>query len=83
MTDVRMHRCPAPTCEVQVMPEKLMCSVHWAKVPAPLQTDLYSAVCAYKATSLKTPNVEFNRLRRAMHLAQNACVNAVRAEEVS
>lgn len=37
------HVCPIGPCFTQVSDRLLMCGPHWAKVPAPVQRDVYAA----------------------------------------
>lgn len=78
---MRTHVCPGPGCKALVTPSRLMCRTHWFQVPKPLRDDLFSAVDAYKATSVELTNdAEFKALRRKMQLAQVACIAAVRGQ---
>ncbi|HVW09174.1 MAG TPA: hypothetical protein VHC90_11370 [Bryobacteraceae bacterium] len=35
------HKCAVPSCQKQILDRFLMCPLHWFKVPAGLQTDIY------------------------------------------
>jgi hypothetical protein len=37
------HVCPIRPCTTQVADRLLMCGPHWAKVPVPVQRDVYAA----------------------------------------
>lgn len=38
------HHCHMPTCKVATPPRLLMCSKHWACVPADVQREVYATV---------------------------------------
>ena len=38
-----LHKCPIPGCPAQIEPWKLLCALHWNRVPGEIQVRVYNA----------------------------------------
>lgn len=72
--------CPAPNCIAHVLPDKLLCVDHWAKVPSDLQLAVYRSYANYKKA--RKPNMRL-AASRALRKAQQQAIESLTRREVA
>lgn len=67
--------CPALNCIAHVLPDKLLCAAHWARVPRDLQLAVYRSYANYKKA--RKPNMRL-AAARALREAQRRAIESIR-----